>query len=169
MRTGRIVSVVAGFCAVVGIQAAAEAQRNQGLTTPAAQYFMNRQTNTAVEQQMAAAPTGRTYDANRQPLQVGDGKPFDHVQRQSSLSPYLGLDAVPESGTSLPNWHLFVQPQLQQRRSAEIQARELLRTRQQMRVATSRHIVSESPPAGAPITGSSTQFMNVGGYFPGVR
>jgi hypothetical protein len=100
---------------------------------------------------------------------VAGGKPFEHIRRQPTLSPYLGLDAAPESSTSLPNWHLFVQPEIQQRNSAEVQARELMRARQQMRVASARHAVTEAPPAGAPITGSSTQFMNVGGYFPGVR
>lgn len=155
-----------GTALVVGglLPSVSRGQANQGVLTPAAQYFAGRQ----VDYQ----PTqigGRHHMASRQQLQVDGGKPFDHVQRLPALSPYLALDAAPESSTSLPNWHLFVQPQLQQRNAAEAQARELMRVRQQMRVATSRHIVPETPPAGVPITGSSTQFLNMGSYFPGVR
>jgi hypothetical protein len=69
----------------------------------------------------------------------------------------------------MPNWHLFVQPQIQQRNAGEAQARELMRARQKMRVASSRHMLPESAPAGVPITGSSTQFLNMGSYFPGAR
>lgn len=146
---------------------ALHAQATRGLTTPAAQYFMNRQVNAAADahasiQMLNPRPV-------REPQQVGGSKPFDHIQRPPTLSPYLGLDAVPEGATSLPNWHTFVQPQLQQRNSAESRARELIRTRQQMRVATARYLVPENPPASTPITGSGTQFLNVGGYFPGLR
>jgi hypothetical protein len=104
-----------------------------------------------------------------QQLQVAGGKPFQNIQRQPTLSPYLALDAAPESSTSLPNWHLFVQPQMQQRNAGEAKARELMRARQQIRVATARHIVPESAPAGMPITGTSTQFLNMGSYFPAAR
>ena len=168
MKTKKIICGGVALLVFGMVQAASYGQVNQGVTTPAAQYFGNRNAGAAMQGQPLAAPT-RTYGPTRQPLQVAGGKPFETIQRQPTLSPYLALDAVPEGSTSLPNWHLFVQPQLQQRNSAEVQARELMRTRQQMRVARPGHIVPETPPAGAPISGSGTQFLNVGSYFPGVR
>lgn len=165
------ITVTAGFGAALLLAGFADSlclgQVNQGITTPAAQYFGSRSANAVLQNQYPTA--GRQYAPTHHAAPVTGGKPFNHIQRQSTLSPYLALDAVPESNTSMPNWHLFVQPQLQQNRSAEARTRELIRTRQQMRVATARHIVPENPPIGAPITGSSTQFMNMGSYFPGMR
>jgi hypothetical protein len=164
MKTGRMITFGSALLLAGVLQTTSHGQVNQ---TPALQYFSNRHANAVTPGQPSPAGV-RTY-GRQQPLQVSGGKPFEHIQRQPTLSPYLALDAVPESNTSLPNWHLFVQPQLQQRHSAETQARELVRARQQMRVATARHIVPENPPVGAPITGSSNQFLNMGSYFPGAR
>jgi hypothetical protein len=146
---------------------ASHGQVSRGISTPAFEYFSGRSSNAMQPSQPQVG--GRGFVHGHQELQVSGGKPFEHIQRQPTLSPYLALDAVPESNTSLPNWHLFVQPQMQQRNAAEAQARGLMRARQQMRVASSRHMVPESPPAGVPITGSSTQFLNMGSYFPGAR
>jgi hypothetical protein len=163
MKTGRYASCGVALIVASLVQTFVYSQGNQGVTTPAAQYFANRQLNTEVPSQPIAIK-----QQVRQPLQTSGVKPFENIQRQPTLSPYLGLDAVPESSTSLPNWHLFVQPQMQQRNSAESQARELIRMRQQMR-AGRVHVASQNSSPGIPTTGSSSQFMNVGGYFPGLR
>jgi hypothetical protein len=150
------------------LQSASQGQVRQSTPTPALQYFGSRSANAVLPVQQAPIYGHASVGSNQQ-LQAPGGKPFEYVQRQSTLSPYLALDAVPESNTSMPNWHLFVQPQMQQRHAGEVRARELVRARQQMRVASARHIVPESAPAGVPITGSSTQFLNMGSYFPGAR
>lgn len=165
MKTRILLSMIAAVSC--SVESPAHGQIHQGRTTPAAQYFMNRQVNAT---NAAHAAIQRQNHAIARPVQqVGASKPFENVQRQPTLSPYLGLDAVPEGAMSLPNWHTFVQPQLQERRSAEAQARELLRARQQMRVATTHYIMPENQQAGAPVTGSSMQFMNIGNYYPGLR
>jgi hypothetical protein len=168
MRIANLTSAGAALLLAALLQPVGHCQVYQTATTPALRYFGSRQANpgTIVEQ---PALGGRGFVQGHQQLQVAGGKPFEYVQRQSTLSPYLALDAVPESNTSLPNWHLFVQPLMQQRNAGEARARELVRARQKMRVASARHIVPETPPAGVPITGSSTQFLNMGSYFPGAR
>jgi hypothetical protein len=168
MKIRRFVGTGSALLLACVLQSASQGQVNQGVTTPALQYFGSRSQNPLSTGQSVQVG-GRAFVHGHQQLQVGGGKPFDQIQRQPTLSPYLALDAVPESSTSLPNWHLFVQPQMQQRKDGEAQALELMRARQRIRVATARHIVPESPPAGAPITGSSTQFLNMGSYFPGAR
>jgi hypothetical protein len=168
MKTRHCASTGLALLLACLLQSTSPGQVNQGVTTPALQYFGSRSANPIATGQPVQVG-GRAFVHGHQELQVSGGKPFEHIQRPTTLSPYLALDAVPETNTSLPNWHLFVQPRMQQRNDGEAQARELMRARQKMRVATARHIVPESPPAGAPITGSSTQFLNMGSYFPGAR
>ena len=163
-------------CAVVmaGVmQAASFGQTNQTATTPAAQYFANRSANNAMNHNQPQAPGiqapgMQNYAPAPQQVQISGSKPFQNVQQAPTLSPYLALDLI-ESSTQLPNYHAFVQPQIQQRAANESQARELQRLRQQVRVATATGVLSRNPTAGVPTTGSSSQFMNMGSYFPDRR
>ncbi len=144
------------------------AQLNQPLRTPAAMYFGGRSAayQTAQYQQPALNPGN--YAPDQQAPQISNAKPFQEIQRQPTISPYLALDLL-ESSTGLPNYTMFVQPQLERRAASEAQERELQRLRQQVRVAAARGVVSKSGIAGVPTTGSSLQFMNVGSYFPSAR
>ena len=168
MKTKKIICGGVALLVFGMVQAASYGQVNQGVTTPCRPILWQPQCRCC-----DARPTAGRSDAELRPdspaAAGGRRQAFRNHSAAADAEPLFGADAVPESNTSLPNWHLFVQPQLQQRNSAEVQARELMRTRQQMRVASARHIVPETPPAGAPISGSGTQFLNVGSYFPGVR
>ncbi len=150
------------------MQAASFGQINQTATTPAAQYFANRSANNVTNQNRAQAPGMQNHAPAPQHVQISGSKPFQNVQQAPTLSPYLALDLI-ESSTQLPNYHAFVQPQIQQRAANESQARELQRLRQQVRVATATGVLSRNPTAGVPTTGSSSQFMNMGSYFPDRR
>jgi hypothetical protein len=128
-----------------------------GHVTPAAQYFGSARAYQPVVQ--------AAYNAHApQPVQLTGTKPFQNVQLASPISPYLSLD-LPATSTSLPNYYAYVQPQQQQRTRLEQQAQELRRLQQQLRVATAHGVVSKNPTAGMPTTGSSDQFMNLGGYY----
>jgi hypothetical protein len=141
-------------------------QVNQGISTPAAQYFTARYNGGIQNQPIQQAPGMRNYAPAPQAVEITGSKPFQNIQHAPTLSPYLALDLI-ESSTQLPNYQAFVQPQLQQRAANEAQAREIARLRQQVRIATSRGVVSRNPTPGVPTTGSSMQFMNMGSYFPG--
>ena len=92
-------------------------------------------------------------------------KPFSGgVQQASNLSPYLGLDAR-ETETSLPNYFLYVRPQLDQQRFNQVQQAEYRKLQQQVRTASAPGMAT-NPGGGIPTTGSSAQFMNSGGYYP---
>lgn len=139
-----------------------QGQVNQSGTvhhTPAAAYFGSGQTNyrQAMRPQQLATP---------QAVQLTGNKPFQNIQRGPAVSPYLSLD-MPETTTSLPNYYAYVRPQLQQRETNEVQAEEIRRLRQQVRISGGHVSLTKSPNEGMPTTGSSSQFMNLGSYFPG--
>jgi len=94
-------------------------------------------------------------------------KPFSGVQQASALSPYLALDAR-ESETSLPNYYLYVKPQLDQQRYNQVQQAQYRRLSQDVRKANAGGAVT-SPSGGIPTTGHSAQFMNIGDYYPGLQ
>ena len=131
--------------------------------TPAATYFGARPQSAyrqSSSPQQAAAPS--------QLPQLNGHKPFQNIHRGPVVSPYMSLD-IPESATGLPNYYAFVQPQLEQRATNEAQADEIRRLRQQVRRSGRPEQVSKSSNAGLPTTGNSSQFMNLGNYFPGSR
>ncbi len=103
------------------------------------------------------------------PVQVrGSGKPFSQLSRRPTISPYLNLD-VRTSAVGLPNYYAFVRPQLQQQQANRAQAAQVHRLQQQLRIATATGVVSNNPSGGIPTTGHSSQFLNLGDYFPGAR
>jgi hypothetical protein len=94
-------------------------------------------------------------------------KPFSGVQQAAAISPYLGLDAARETESSLPNYFLYVKPQLDQQRVNRVQQAQYRQLQQQVRTAGAPGVVT-SPNGGIPTTGHSSQFMNNGGYYPTV-
>lgn len=164
MKHKRFLTIGLAVMVVGVLQTTSNAQVQQPMT-PAAAYFGRQSARNTMQ-----SPGGRNSMPAPQPVQIaGTGKPFQHIQQPPTLSPYLALDLVPETATSVPNYHAFVMPRMQQQAEYASQSRELQRLRQQVRVATARGKVSKSPTGGVPTTGSSEQFMNLGSYFPGTR
>jgi hypothetical protein len=95
-------------------------------------------------------------------------KPFSYVQQASHISPYLALDNL-ETSTSLPNYLLYVRPQLQQQAQYRAQQTENWRLQQQLRATQSGGAATAGPSGGIPTTGHSAQFMNLSGYYPGLQ
>jgi hypothetical protein len=138
-------------------------QRLSGRDNPALRYFGGSKA-------LAYSSAGRSRPMPApQPVQTAAVvKPFSGVQPASAVTPYLALDER-ESTTGLPNYYLFVKPQLDQQARNQIQQAQYRRLQQQMRMATAGGVVSRSLSGGMPTTGHSTQFMNNGGYYPGLR
>lgn len=93
-------------------------------------------------------------------------KPFAGATLGSPVSPYLALD-LRESGSGLPNYYAFVRPQLQQQRQFELQQAQYQMLQQQVRSSGATAGSPSGSRASMPTTGHSTQFQNLGGYFPG--
>jgi hypothetical protein len=137
-------------------------ERVSGRSNPAASYFGGA-TAAALAQRPVRPLPPPPQAVNVRPV----GKPFSGVRQASAISPYLGLDAR-ETETSLPNYFLYVKPQLDQQRINQVQQAEYRRLQQQIGAATAPGVVT-NPHGGIPTTGHSAQFMNNGGYYPTLR
>lgn len=152
------------LCACLVTLAATESQGQTyhggpAYSTPAAIYFgsgqgSNRQMMTP--QQAAVS----------QPVHLTGNKPFQDIQRAPTVSPYLSMDLF-ETGTSLPNYYAYVRPQLEQRETNDRQAEEIRRLKKQVRMSRGQGSLNKNSNEGMPTTGGSSQFMNLGNYFPG--
>lgn len=160
-----LIAIVFSACiAVAGGSTGAFAQ--YGYNTPASRYFAGRKAIT-----MPAQPIHRPAPTP-QPMNITGGqKPFENIQRPNTISPYLSLDIVvsEDDDESLPNYYAFYRPQREQQQAIESQQAEIRRLQQQVRVANAKNEISRKVAPGMPTTGSSSQFMNLGSYYPGLR
>ncbi len=139
------------------------AEPRGGMSTAAGQYFGG--SHVVLPSQPARRPAPKPQPMNGSV----SGKPFQSISREPTLSPYLALDLMNDDDTRLPNYYAFYQPMRQQQQVSEAQEARIRRLQQQLRVANATGAVSRNPQGGMPTTGNSTQFMNLGGYFPGLR
>lgn len=142
-------------------QPSRQSQKAQRMT-PAMQYF-SRGRRVPMKQHQARRPA-----ATSQQVPQTVGKPFQHVDNRPNLSPYLSLDMV-QTNEGIPNYYSRVLPQIEQQESTAKQAAELRRLQQQLRLANAPGLNLNSRNAGVPTTGSSSQFMNRGNYFPTMK
>ncbi len=132
-------------------------------TNNAALNFYGRPKSVQYSQVPRALPLPQPLPAPAQSVT----KPFSGVRQASTISPYLALDNL-ETSTSLPNYFLFVRPQLDQRARQRAQQAQSWRLKQQVNAAAAS-AESGYSASGTAVTGHTTQFMNSGGYYPGLR
>jgi hypothetical protein len=150
-----------GGAVAPGAQPASRYERISGRNNPALTHFGGSKA-------VAYASQNRTQLPAPLPVLTAPmAKPFSGVQQAGGVSPYLALDAR-ESPTSLPNYYLYVQPQLQQQQMNQVQQAQYRRVQQQRRKAAAGGAVS-TPNGGIPTTGHSAQFLHNGGYYPGLK
>jgi hypothetical protein len=134
-----------------------------GMSTAASQYFGGKHVMLPRQPVRRPAPSPQPMDNNV------SGKPFQNVYQEPTLSPYLALDLLNDNDTGLPNYYAFYEPLRQQQQASQDQEARIRRLQQQLRIANSTGAVARNPQGGMPTTGTSTQFMNLGGYYPGLR
>lgn len=125
-----------------------------GMNNPALRYFRGTPAPAAAP----AARSPRPAPVTPTPPRVSPrrAKPFSDTVLQPTVTPYLALSLL-ETNAGLPNYHLFVKPQLDQQRQAQVQQYQQQQMQQELRAA--------SLPA-APATGSAARFQNYNGYYP---
>jgi hypothetical protein len=138
-------------------------QRVSGRSNPALEFFGGSRA-------LQYSAAGRTVPMPLpQPVQTAAyQKPYSGLNRGPSISPYLALDQI-ETSQGLPNYYLYVKPQLDQASTNQAQQVQNRRLQKQMRRATTAGIMPTSTSGGMPTTGHSTQFLNNGGYYPGLK
>lgn len=92
------------------------------------------------------------------------GKPFQGVQNDPTVSPYLNLYRSDDNANNLPNYFAFVRPQLEQIETNRQQTAELQKLRGQVQNMS-------SGGAGQPSTNmpSSARYMDTAQFYRGMR
>jgi hypothetical protein len=139
-------------------------ERVSGRSNPALNFFSNSRraayTAPSFRHQQMPAP---------QPVQTAAYlKPHSGLPSGPSVSPYLALDQL-ETQNGLPNYYLYVKPQLEQSAMNQAQQMQNRRMQNQLRRASTTGILPRTTSGGMPTTGQSTQFMHTGGYYPGLQ
>jgi len=108
----------------------------------------------------------RGLAANALTASLPNAKPFSHIQRPPTLSPYLNL--LRNGGDSLdglPNYHTFVRPALEQQRTNQRQQRQIQRLGREVQ-SVNRQLSFQADPSNAVRpTGHTTVFMNHSHYY----
>jgi len=162
MPAWKTVTLSFGLVLAAGVTARG-ADPRMGVPTAASLYFSG--THAMLPNQPLRRPA-----ATPQPMEepVG-GKPFEEIHRAPALSPYLTLDMPNDQDSGLPNYYAYYRPLRQQQEANAAQEARLRRMQQQLHVADATGAVTRNLHGGMPTTGTSTQFMNLGGYYPGLR
>ncbi|HEX5472231.1 MAG TPA: hypothetical protein VFW73_10105 [Lacipirellulaceae bacterium] len=88
------------------------------------------------------------------------GKPFNAVQSQPTISPYLYLNAGTPNSSPMTNYFAFVRPQLEQQQAAQQQQHEMQQLRAQMQKLSSGG--GMQTPAESNV---SAHFMDTGQFY----
>lgn len=135
-------------------------ERKTGRNNPALNFFGAPKSSQHVAKPMRSVQAPPPVAVNTKPM----GKPFSSYRASSTITPYLGLDYFDDS-VGLPNYYMFVRPQLDQNHVNSEQRVDNRTMRAGLRQANAGGAVAR-PAGGIPTTGHSSQFMNGGGYFP---
>jgi hypothetical protein len=147
-----------GSPAYAGGVRTASYEQTTGRSNPALSFYGGSKALAYAPQSRAAAP------APAQVQTAAPGKPFASFQQSSNVTPYLALDYA-ETPTGIPNYYMFVRPRLDAQQNVQSERLQFRRLQQKLRKVEAGGAVS-NPGGGIPTTGSSMQFMNVGGYYP---
>jgi hypothetical protein len=96
-------------------------------------------------------------------------KPFEHVDRDPTVSPYLNLDRDDDDQQVVPNYFTLVRPQLEQIQTNRLQQHEILQLRGQVQGMTTMGGAPQSATYRAPGSGSPARFMDTAQFYGGAR
>lgn len=102
--------------------------------------------------------------ARRQP------KPFESIEHEPTISPYIILDEDESNSQNVPNYFTWVRPRLEQREVNRAQQQELQRLRGQLQSMTANPVGGMAVGAGGSAgVKSSARFMDTGQFYGGMR
>jgi hypothetical protein len=96
-------------------------------------------------------------------------KPFETVERDPTISPYLNLDRDEDDSQDVPSYFTFVRPQLEQIQTNRLQQRELQRLQGQMQGISTQSIAPQSAAIRAAGVSSPARFMDTAQFYGGYR
>jgi hypothetical protein len=92
------------------------------------------------------------------------GKPFQAIPTQSTISPYLYLNAGANSSTPMTNYFAFVRPQLEQAASGRQQQREIQQLRTQLQKMSANGGGQQSTKSN-----SAAHYMDTAQFYRGLQ
>lgn len=96
-------------------------------------------------------------------------KPFEQVDRDPTISPYLNLDRDDDEQQIVPNYFTFVRPQMEQMETNRLQQRKIQQLQGQVQGMTTSGVAPQGATYRSPGTGSSARFMDTAQFYGGVR
>jgi hypothetical protein len=91
------------------------------------------------------------------------GKPFQAIQSQPTISPYLYLNAGTNSASPMTNYFAFVRPQIEAQETGRAQQREIQQLRNQLQKLSS----TGGGQAGSPNT--AAHYMDTAQFYRGLQ
>lgn len=96
-------------------------------------------------------------------------KPFQNIERDPTISPYLNLDRDDDESQGVPNYFTFVRPQIEQLQTNRMQQRDIQQLRGQLQSMSSTVVAPQyqtSRPAGA---STPARFMDTAQFYGGLH
>ena len=93
------------------------------------------------------------------------GKPFQAIQAQPTISPYMYLNAGTSTASPMTNYFAFVRPQLEQAESGRQQQREIQQLRTQLQKMSSTGTGSQSSTN----SGTAAHYMDTAQFYRGLQ
>jgi hypothetical protein len=91
-------------------------------------------------------------------------KPFDAIEREPTVSPYLNLHRPDDDTESAPNYYAFVRPQLEQMEANRKQQQEIQRLQRQVQRGPGTTAARRGGTA-LPTTGTAARFMDTAQFY----
>lgn len=93
------------------------------------------------------------------------GKPFQAIQMQPTVSPYLYLNAGSNTSSQMTNYFAFVRPQMEQMEAGRQQQREI----QQLRTQVQKMSANGTGTQSSPNTNAAAHYMDTAQFYRGLQ
>jgi hypothetical protein len=124
-------------------------------------YFGDNSTRTTLSQMPRRTP----IQPGAAPAPRQRAKPFQTIEHEPTVSPYLNLYRNDEDTESAPNYYAFVRPQMEQLESSRRQQMEILRLQRQMQNASSTVVRPQQRSAAVPNSGTAARYMDTAQFY----
>ncbi len=96
-------------------------------------------------------------------------KPFQNIESEPTLSPYLNLDRDDNDPQNVPNYFTLVRPQIEQLYTNRVQQREIQQLRGQIQSMTSVGAAPQYEASRAAGMGSPARYMDTAQFYGNMR
>jgi hypothetical protein len=125
-------------------------------------FYASPEARSTLSQMPGPAPV---QSASRLQTTRRGGKPFQAVQAQPTISPYMYLNAGSSTASPMTNYFAFVRPQLEQAESGRQQQREIQQLRTQLQKMSSNGTGVQSSAN----TNSAAHYMDTAQFYRGLQ